>query len=68
MAKHNKNIERRKKLYSCDGICYSMTSMCPNVDYCQEMKEKEFISTVVAVLTPIVSIGAIILIAWSLLS
>lgn len=68
MANSNKDIERRKKLYGCDGICYSRTSICPNVDHCPETREKEFLATVVAALIPIAGIGTIILIAWSLLS
>lgn len=42
MSKHKK--------YDCDNDCYWNTGCCPNIDYCPETRNKEFIATIFAVL------------------
>lgn len=60
-------IERRKKMYGCDGLCYLNNEnhqFCGGIDTCEETRVQEGIATALAVLTilltPIAVIVAIV--------
>lgn len=58
-------VQERIEKYNCNGKCYPRGGpMCPNVDTCPETAMKEFIATIVAVLTilaiPVAAVAVII--------
>lgn len=54
VIKMNKNFssyakqKERSKKHGCDGICYSSTHMCPQAEYCDETRLREFIATMIS--------------------
>lgn len=69
-------IERRKKMYGCNGKCYcdsiwdedlkcmTQATCCGRIDTCEETRFGEFIATILAILTiiaiPIAIVGFLI--------
>lgn len=49
-----KEQERARK-HDCDGKCYWSTGMCPRVEYCEETRAKEFLATLLALITILVA-------------
>lgn len=57
-------IERRKRMYGCDGRCYYDNGVCGGIDTCDETRVSEGIASAMAVLliigTPVVIIVAMV--------
>ena len=82
MAKNKKEteeeaIERRKRMYGCNGCCYGRNTnlpkghpdrkgMCMAVDRCPETCRKEFFWTVISVITYLLFFNPIAWIIWLL--
>lgn len=58
-------LERAKK-YDCNGICYGCRFMCPRAETCPETKDREFMASMVAMIT-VVGFPILIIIMIALL-